>query len=63
MRFRKDNNGGGYPDGDVGRLNAHQEFYTAVADKLLSPASIFRAPKIYKAVKENVEQISRIRKL
>lgn len=55
MRFRKDNNGGGYPDGDVGRLNAHQEFYTAVADKLLSPASIFRAPKIYKAVKENVE--------
>ena len=52
MRYRKNNNGGGYPDGDVGRLNAQKEFYHAVAKKVLSPGSIVKAPQIYKVIKE-----------
>ncbi len=55
MRYRKGNDGSGYPDGDVGRMKAQKEFYAAVADKLLSPMSIFKAPQIYGAISKNVE--------
>lgn len=53
MRFRKGNNGGGYPEGDVGRLAAQKQLYDAVAQKLLSPAGIFRVPSVFFAVKKN----------
>ena len=55
MRFRKNNDGTGYPEGDVGRLAAQQTLYDAVADKLLSPVGLFRAPAVLSAVKKNTE--------
>lgn len=55
MRFRKGNDGGGYPEGDVGRLAAHKQLYDAVSQKLLSPMGILHAPSLYFAIKENTE--------
>ncbi|WP_165000335.1 LCP family protein [Anaerophilus nitritogenes] len=46
LRYRKGNNGGGYPDGDIGRINAQHNFLTALSDKLLSPKTIVRLPKL-----------------
>ncbi len=55
MRYRQGSDGNGYAEGDVGRLTAQQELYSAVADKLLTPAGIFRIPKVYSAVKKCTE--------
>lgn len=55
MRYRKGSDGNGYPEGDVGRLNAQQELYSAVADKLFSPLGFFRIPGVFFAVKRNTE--------
>ncbi len=55
MRYRKGNDGNGYADGDMGRLSAQQELYGAVADKLLSPIGILRAPAVFFAIKSNTE--------
>ena len=55
MRYRKGNDGTGYPDGDIGRLTAQKELYNAVAKKLLSPVGIVRAPAVFSAVKKNTE--------
>lgn len=54
MRFRQNNDGSGYPDGDIGRINAQRVFYDAVIDKLLSAESILNAHRILGIVKENV---------
>lgn len=42
IRFRKNNDGTGYPDGDLGRIKAQQQFLMAAADRILS----FRLPVI-----------------
>ena len=55
MRFRKSNDGGGYPEGDVGRLAAHKQLYDAIAKKLMSPMGIVRAPSVFFAIKKNTE--------
>ncbi|WP_053956985.1 LCP family protein [Inediibacterium massiliense] len=46
LRFRKGKNGTGYPDGDIGRINAQHNFLMALSDKLLSPKTIIRLPKL-----------------
>ncbi len=43
VRFRK-----GYADQDLGRIRAQQTFLKALADKLLSPQTIVKLPKITK---------------
>lgn len=53
MRFRKNNDGTGYPEGDMGRLKAQQEFYSAVSDKLFSPIGALKSPAIFLAIKSN----------
>ena len=53
MRFRKNNDGTGYPDGDVGRLKAQQQLYTAISDKLFSPIGVLKSPAVFLAVKSN----------
>ncbi|MEG1442181.1 MAG: LCP family protein, partial [Oscillospiraceae bacterium] len=53
MRYRKNNDGGGYPDGDVGRMAAQRNLYSAISDKLLSPASIFKIPSLYRTLKKD----------
>lgn len=55
MRFRKNNDGTGYPDGDIGRLEAQKSLYSAVAKKILSPMGILRSPAVFAAVKANSE--------
>lgn len=42
LRFRKNNDGTGYPDGDLGRIKAQQQFLKSAAKKTLS----FRLPII-----------------
>ena len=44
-----------YPDADVGRVKAQQQFMEALIDKALRPATILKLPKIIDVVQENVE--------
>lgn len=53
MRFRKNNDGTGYPNGDVDRIKAQKTLYSAVAKKMLSPIGVLKAPAIFSAVKRN----------
>ncbi len=55
MRYRQGSDGNGYAEGDVGRLSAQQELYSAVADKIFSPTGFFRIPAVYFAVMRNTE--------
>ncbi len=53
MRYRKGNSGGGYGNGDLGRIAAQQSFYESLIDKLLSPSSVIKAPKLLGVVLKN----------
>jgi LCP family protein required for cell wall assembly len=55
VRFRKNSDGTGYPDGDLGRMKAQQEFINAVIDKALSLKNIFKIPKLVAIVIKNVK--------
>ena len=47
VRFRKTNKRGyqDYPNQDIGRIQAQQQFISALASKVLSPSSLFKIPK------------------
>lgn len=47
IRFRKDNYGNSYPEGDKDRIKVQQEFLDALAHKVLSPSII---PKLYNII-------------
>lgn len=53
MRFRKNDDGSGYPGGDLDRNKTQAEFYSAVLKKTMSPIGILKAPFIYGAVMKN----------
>ncbi len=55
MRFRQNNDGSGYPDGDVGRVKTQRAFYTAVASKLLSGGTVLKAPKLLGIVQQSLK--------
>lgn len=55
VRFREGNNGGGYPDGDLGRMKAQRDFIMVVVDKALSVGNIAKVPTYYKIFKDNVK--------
>ena len=55
MRFRQNDDGTGYANGDIDRVAAQKKFYEAVADKLLSGETILKAPKILGVIAENVK--------
>lgn len=55
MRFRQNDDGSGYPNGDIDRVAAQKGFYQAVADKLLSGGTILKAPKIIGVITDNVK--------
>ncbi len=55
MRFRYNNDGTGYPNGDIDRIAAQKSFYEAAMDKLLSGSTIFKAPKILSIIADNVK--------
>ncbi|WZL72830.1 LCP family protein [Clostridiaceae bacterium 35-E11] len=46
LRFRKNNDGGGYPDGDLGRMKTQQQFVKAALEKVFS----FRLPVVANTV-------------
>lgn len=54
IRFRKDNYGNSYPEGDKDRIKVQQEFLDALAHKVLSPAIIPRLYNIISTVFANV---------
>ncbi|MBR5154916.1 MAG: LCP family protein [Clostridia bacterium] len=54
MRFRYNDDGTGYPNGDIDRIAAQKKFYEAALDKLLSGGTILKVPKILGIITENV---------
>lgn len=55
MRFRYNNDGTGYKNGDVDRIAAQKQFYEAAANKLMSGGTILKAPQLLSIIKENVK--------
>lgn len=55
MRFRYNNDGTGYPNGDIDRIAAQKKFYEAAFDKILSGSTILKVPKILGIMTENVK--------
>ena len=57
LRFRKGNKGGkpGYPEGDLGRIKAQQQFMKAAIDKLLRPENIPKIPQMMQSYYKNVD--------
>ena len=55
MRFRYNNDGTGYQNGDVDRVAAQKKFYEAVLKKLLSGKTVLKVPKILGILTDNVK--------
>ncbi len=55
MRFRQNNDGTGYVNGDMDRIEAQKSLYAAVLKKAMSPTAILRAPAVLTAVVRNCE--------
>lgn len=57
IRFRQNNPGvpGGYPGGDIERIDCQQAFLRAVAKKLLDPSSLLKVSDIASAILNNTE--------
>lgn len=55
MRFRQNNDGSGYPDGDVGRVKAQYKFYEAAVEKIVSRDGIMNMQSLAKVAEENLK--------
>lgn len=55
FRWRKNNDGSGFANGDLDRIENQHKFISKVIEKCTSPLMIFRVPKIMSAVGDNVE--------
>lgn len=55
MRFRYNNDGTGYPNGDIDRVAAQKGFYEAAIKKLLSGETILKVPRILGIITDNVK--------
>lgn len=55
VRWRKNNDGTGYAMGDLGRIETQQEFLLTLADKIKSPSTIIKLPKLINTVSKHVE--------
>jgi len=62
LRFRKNNDGTGYPDGDLGRIKAQQDFMKAAFKKTLSYRLPIVANTVLKYVKTDIP-LSEVAKL
>lgn len=54
FRWRKNNDGTGLADGDLGRIKNQQKFISALIEKCTSPTIITQIPDILNSIKENV---------
>lgn len=55
FRWRKNNDGSGFANGDLDRIQNQQKFIAKVIDKCINPLIVFRIPKIMSAIGNNVE--------
>lgn len=55
FRWRQNNDGTGFANGDLDRIKNQQLFMSKLLDKALSPSIVFKAPKILKAISDNVD--------
>lgn len=55
LRWRKNNDNTGYPDGDVGRVKAQQMFVKELIDQTLSLKNVFKLPKLVKTYYDYVD--------
>jgi len=55
FRWRKNSDGSGLANGDLGRIENQHIFITKVMEKIKSPTIIFKIPRILSAVKSYVE--------
>ncbi|MBO5143265.1 MAG: LCP family protein [Clostridia bacterium] len=54
-RFRKNNDGSGYPNGDIGRVAAQQSFIKAMIARCLEPQNLLRIGTLVDIVLENTK--------
>ena len=55
FRWRKNNDGSGFANGDLDRIENQQKFISKVVDKCTSPFILFRIPSIMSALGDNIE--------
>ncbi|AWK50766.1 LytR family transcriptional regulator [Clostridium beijerinckii] len=55
FRWRKNNDGSGFANGDLDRIENQQKFISKVVDKCTSPFMLFRVPNIMSALGDNIE--------
>lgn len=55
FRWRKNNDGSGFANGDLDRIQNQQKFISKVVEKCTSPLILFRAPRIITSLGNNVE--------
>ena len=55
FRWRKNNDGTGFPTGDLGRIENQQKFLQKVVDKCKTPLIVFKVNKILKVVASNMK--------
>jgi LCP family protein required for cell wall assembly len=54
FRWRKNNDGTGFVNGDLGRISNQQMFMKKVIEKVMNPFIIFKIPTILNVVQENI---------
>jgi len=55
IRFRKNNDGSGYPLGDVQRIEAQQNFIKAAVEQVLKPSTLLKLPELISLGLESVK--------
>lgn len=55
VRWRKNNDGSGYPMGDIGRISTQQEFIVQIIKKLKTPMGILRMPILINTITKYIE--------
>lgn len=54
VRWRKNNDGGGYAMGDLGRINTQQQFLLKVFEKMKTPSGIVKIPDLLKTASKYI---------
>lgn len=55
VRFRQNNNGTGYPNGDLGRIDAQHAFFREAARQVLSLGNLPQLPEMVRIVLDNTD--------
>ena len=55
VRFRRNNDGTGYADGDMGRIELQHDFLAAAAEQMLSLGNITALPELMRIISGNTE--------